>query len=150
MSDANNGLRHSALMMRIAGWAIVLFPVLVFVYPPGILWGSLPAGFPLCGPDHPPSPYDGLHPYVFMIVALYLAWGILMIRGATDPRANAALFDYGFLANLFHAVLMAPMALLYPNEHAHLWTDVPALLILAAACWYWHPNRAVPRTLSAT
>jgi hypothetical protein len=72
-----------------------------------------------------------------------------MIRGATDPRANAALFDYGFLANLFHAVLMAPMALLYPNEHAHLWTDVPALLILAAACWYWHPNRVVPRTLSA-
>jgi hypothetical protein len=150
MSDANNALRRSALMMRIAGWAIIIFPVLVFVYPPGIVWGSLPAGFPLCGPDHPPSPYDGLHPYVFMIVALYIAWGILMIRGAKDPRANAALFDYGILANLLHAGLMAPQALLYPNELAHLWTDVPALLGLSAACWYWHPKSVAPQTLTAS
>jgi hypothetical protein len=52
MSDANNALRHSALMMRIAGWAIIIFPVLVFVYPPGIVWGSLPAGS-LGGPGPP-------------------------------------------------------------------------------------------------
>ena len=41
-----------------------------------------------------PSPYDGVHPYVLMIVAIYYAWAILMIRGAKDPRANAALFDF--------------------------------------------------------
>ena len=99
MNDSEKALRQSATMMRIVGWATIIFPLLVFVYPPGILWGSHPE-FPHIGPPHPESPYDGLHPYVFMIVALYIAWAILMIRGAKDPRANAALFDYGILANL--------------------------------------------------
>ena len=28
-----------------------------------------------------------------------------------------------------------------PNEHAHLWADIPLLLRLSAVMWYWHPNR---------
>jgi hypothetical protein len=84
-----------------------------------------------------------------MIVVLYYAWAFLMIRGAKDPRANAALFDFGILANLLHGGLMIPQAFLYPEEIAHLWADVPVLLALSAACWYWHPNRVAPETLNA-
>jgi hypothetical protein len=146
-----NHLQQSALMMKITGWGLIIGLALAgIIYPPGFMWGSHPAVFPFICWQHPPSPYDGLHPYLFMIGVLYIAWAVLMIRGAKDPGANAALFDYGILANLFHAVLMAPLALVYPNEHAHLWADVPALLILVAACWYWHPNRAAPPALSAT
>lgn len=43
---------------------------------------------------------------------------------------------------------MIPQALLYPDEIAHLWADVPALLALSAACWYWHPNWVAPETHS--
>jgi hypothetical protein len=151
MSDANNVFRHSALMMKITGRSIIIGPALaLIIYPPGFMWGSQPAIFPFICWQHPESPYDGLHPYVFMIGALYLAWAILMIRGAKDPKAKAALFDYGILANLLHAGVMVPQALLYPNEHAHLWTDVPLLLALSAACWYWHPNRVGPQTLTAS
>ena len=133
--------------MKITGWGLIVGMGLVpFFYAPGFLWGMLPLGFPLCGPPHPPSPYDGLHPYVFMIGVLYLAWAILMIRGAKDPRANVALFDWGILANLLHAALMIPMAFIYPNEHAHMWADVPGLLALSAACWYWRPNPFAPAT----
>jgi hypothetical protein len=84
-----------------------------------------------------------------MIIALYMAWGILMVRGAKDPKANAALFDYGILANLFHAVLMIPMAFIYPNEHAHLWADIPVLLAVCLILWVYHPNRVAPETARA-
>jgi hypothetical protein len=76
-----------------------------------------------------------------MLVALYAAWAILLIRGARDPRANAALFDWGILANLLHGLLMIPQAFLYPNEHAHLWADIPLCFALVAVMWIWHPNR---------
>jgi hypothetical protein len=132
--------------MKVLGWGLIGFMVVgAFLYPPGILWGEH-VPYPHLGPPHPESPYNGLHPYVFMILSLYLAWAILLIRGAKDPKANAALFDWGILANLLHALLMLGQALYYPNEHAHLWADVPALLVVSAVCWIWHPNRVAPKT----
>ncbi len=134
-------LRKSALVMRVVGWILVPGLLLAFVlYAPGFSWGTLPEGMRV-GPAHPLSPYDGLHPYVFMLIALYAAWSILLIRGARDPRANAALFDYGILANLLHGLVMIPQAFLYPNEHAHLWADIPVTFVLVAVMWIWHPNR---------
>jgi hypothetical protein len=94
---------------------------------------------------HPESPLHGLHPYLFMIIVLYMAWGILMVRGAKNPKANVALFDYGILANLLHALLMIPQAFIYPNEHAHLWADIPLLLAVSAILWIYHPNRVAPQ-----
>ena len=84
-----------------------------------------------------------------MIAVLYLAWAILMIRGARDPKANAALFDFGILANLLHALLMIPQAFIYPNEHAHMWADVPMLLAVCLILWIYHPNRVAPRNVDA-
>ncbi len=134
-------LRKSALVMRLVGWILIPGLILGFVlYAPGFAWGTLPEGLQL-GPVHPPSHYDGLHPYVYMLVALYVAWAILLIRGARDPRANAALFDWGILANLLHGLVMIPQAFFYPNEHAHLWTDIPLTIVLCAVMWIWHPNR---------
>jgi hypothetical protein len=140
MSNSNKGLQQSALVMRILGWAMIGLPLALPLYPPGFLWGSHPVDFPALV-AHPESPLHGLHPYLFMIIVLYLAWGILMVRGAKDPKANAALFDYGILANLLHAVLMIPMAFIYPNEHAHLWADIPVLLGVCVILWIYHPNR---------
>jgi hypothetical protein len=142
MDSTNKGLRRSALVMKLLGWGLIVgLAAAPFVYAPGFVWGVLPAGFPHIGPAHPESPYEGLHPYVFMIAALYLAWAILLIRGSRDPKANAALFDWGILANLLHGLLMLGQAFYYPNEHAHLWADVPGVLALSAVCWIWHPNR---------
>ena len=62
-----------------------------------------------------------------MLGALYVAYGILMIRGARDPKANAALFDFGILSSVLHAAVMIPQAFYYPNEHAHMWADIPVL-----------------------
>ena len=137
----NNRLNQSALVMRVVGWGIVVgLPVAVLGYPPGFMWGSHPANFPAMVP-HPESPLDGLHPYLFMILSLYLGWAILLVRGARNPVAAASLFDWGIFANGLHAVLMVYQAFVYPNEHAHLWADIPLQLAIGAVLWYWHPNR---------
>jgi hypothetical protein len=143
LSEANKHLRTSALVMRVVGWGLIVGgPILLIAYPPGMFWGEVPAGFPLLGPPHPMSPHNGMHPYLSMIFVLYVAWAILLIRGAKDPKAAASLFDWGILANLLHGGLMLVQAFIEPNEHAHLWTDVPLLFALSAVMWWWHPNRA--------
>lgn len=150
MNNVNKGLQQSALVMKILGWGLIISLALAaFLYSPGFLWGSLPAWFPQIGPAHPPSPYDALHPYILMIAALYLAWAILLIRGANDPKANAALFDYGILANLLHGLVMIPQAYFYPNERAHFWADIPLLFAVCMILWIWHPNRLAPETSRA-
>ena len=141
VDDQDTRLQRSALAMRVVGWSLIVgLPLAVVLYAPGFAWGTLPEGLTL-GPAHPPSPYDGLHPYLFMLGALYAAWAILLIRGASDPRTNAALFDWGILANLLHGLVMIPQAFFYPNEHAHLWADIPLVFVLVAVMWIWHPNR---------
>jgi hypothetical protein len=146
ITNITKGLQQSALVMKALGWAMVGLSLGVPIYPPGFMWGSHPAEFPTLVP-HPESPYDGLPPYLFMIVAVYMAWGILLIRGSKDPKANAALFDFGILANLLHGLVMLVQAFIYPNEHAHLWADVPLAFAISAICWIYHPNRLAPETL---
>jgi hypothetical protein len=142
MSDHEEHLRRSANLMRILGWLLVVGLILMaFIYPPGFIWGTEPEGFPRIGPPHPPSPYQGLHPYFYMVLALYVAYGILLIRGAKDPRRNVALFDFGILSSVLHALVMIPQSFYYPNEHAHMWGDVPLLLAMAVVLWVWYPGR---------
>ena len=143
-------LEQSALVMRILGWGLIVGSTGASIYPAGFLWGTNPTVFPFICWQHPKSPYDGLHPYLLMLAATYLAWAILMIRGAKDPRSNGALFDYGILANVLHGLVMIPQAFIYPNEHAHLWADIPMLFVISAILWIWHPNRAAPATSRAS
>ena len=142
MSKPDYDLRASARVMKVIGWVTILGgPIMTLAYAPGFFWGELPHDFPLLGPAHPPSPLHGAHPYLFMIFALYLAWAILLVRGAKDPRAAASLFDWGILANVMHGSLMVYQAFAYPNEHAHMWGDIPLLFAVSGVMWYWHPNR---------
>jgi hypothetical protein len=126
-------LAGSATMMRALGWLTLLVLPLGFVlYPAGFLWGT-DAG----SPHHPP-----LSPYLFMLMAMYAAWAILMIRGARDPLAQRGIVDYGILANGLHGAVMLVQAFAYPHEIQHLWADVPLLFVLCGVLWVWHPARA--------
>lgn len=135
-------LKASALVMRLIGWTCLVLGLVALVYPPGFFWGILPHGMPHIGPAHPASPYDGLHPYFFMLLALYAGLGICLVRGARDPKRNVALFDFGIVGNLLHGLVMVPQSFIYPNEHAHMWADIPAVFLIVWMLWRWHPDRA--------
>ncbi len=88
-NNSDKWLQQSALVMRIIGWFLCIGLVaMLFIYPPGFLWGAHPEGFPHIGPAHPTSPHEALHPYLYMLAAMYVALGILLIRGARDPRGQ--------------------------------------------------------------
>lgn len=124
-------------MMRAIGWGTLLvLPLGFVVYPAGFLWGTHEAA-----PHGPP-----LSPYLFMLIAMYAAWGILMIRGARDPLAHRDIVDYGILANALHGLVMLVQSFVLPHEIQHLWADVPLLFALCAALWIWHPARAAERS----
>jgi hypothetical protein len=145
MPSPEQDLAKATLAMRVVGWlCLVGLPAAAVLYPPGILWGSVPLDYcwPSIGPDHPPSPYHGLHPYFFMIAAMYVSYGFLMVRGARDPKRNVALFDYGIVANIVHGGIMIPQAFVYPNEHAHMWADIPFAFAVVVILWIWHPDRS--------
>ena len=117
--ESTVALETSARMMRVVGWSVlVVLPIVILVYPPGFLWGTHPQS-----PYHPP-----LSPYFFMLAAMYVAWAILMIRGARDPLAHRSIVDYGILANALHGLVMLAQFFVYPHELQHLMGDVPALL----------------------
>ena len=144
MLNPENHLKNATRVMRLVGWLCFAgLPLFALLYPPGVLWGEVHPdhGFPSIGPAHPPSPHDGLHPYFYMVAAMYVSYGFLMIIGARKPQRNVALFDYGIAANLLHGGIMIPMAFYYPNEHAHMWFDIPFAFLVAALCYVWHPDR---------
>ena len=144
MQDPEQNLRNASRVMQVVGWlCLVGLPLSALIYPPGILWGSV--GFDVCfpniGPDHPPSPYNGLHPYFYMVAAMYVSYGFLMVKGARNPLRNVALFDYGIVSSIVHSGIMIPMAFYYPNEHAHLWADIPFAFALVVMLLKWHPKK---------
>ncbi len=120
-------LRRTRLAMRIVGWSMFPLPLVMLAFPAGFLWGTHHGA--------------GWHPYVFMLTALYWAWGILMVRGARDPVANKALLDWGILSSILHAAVMTVQALWLEHETAHLVADIPLLGGIAVVLWLVHPAR---------
>jgi hypothetical protein len=144
MTIQDKHLENATRAMRVVGWLCLAgLPAAAVLYAPGILWGSVPLDYcwPTIGPAHPPSPYNGLHPYFFMVAAMYVSYGFLMVRGARDPQRNVALFDYGIVSSIIHGGIMIPQAFIYPNEHAHLWADIPFAFSLVVILWMWYPDR---------
>jgi hypothetical protein len=68
-----------------------------------------------------------------MIIGVYATLGIFLIRAAKDPAANASLIWFVVVSSVVHALIMAYEAVRNPMMAGHLYGDVPALLIIAAA-----------------
>ena len=60
MTNYEKHLQQSAILMRILGWLLALgLLALLFVYPPGFLWGAHPEGFPFIGTGSSPVALPG-------------------------------------------------------------------------------------------
>ena len=104
------------LMLLVTGAAFFL------IYPMSILW---PSGWSW----HEANP--AANNYFLMIVGVYATLGLFLVRAAKDPLAHASLIWFTVWSSVVHALVMALEALATPGQHAHLYGDVPALLLVA-------------------
>jgi hypothetical protein len=125
-------VHSTALIMRVIGWCFIpLLFALLLLYPDGFAWGI--------------ERDTQYHPYLWMMLMLYLAWCYLLIREASNPSGAGLLFDFGIIANCLHGLLMIVQTIMmWKHEMPHLWADIPLLFVLVLALWLYHPNKIQP------
>ncbi len=101
--------------------SLVIFGLIMIVgiYPLMIVW---PSGWRW-------MPYQ--QSYEQMIIVIYITLGIFLIRAAKNPLNNLSLIWFTVWSSIAHGGVMLIQALVYANEHAHLYGDVAALFIIA-------------------
>jgi len=108
---------------RLLRIALVVFGVLMLlVYPLAVVW---PSGWIW---NHG-APHESQ--YFMMIVGIYATLGVFLINAARNPAANVSLIWFTVWSSVVHAAIMAVQS--FGHGHmAHLWGDVPALVLIAA------------------
>lgn len=114
------------IALRVVGASLFALPLAFVLFPAEFRWA----------PHHPP--------YERMIVAIYVALGICMWRAARDPRRHVLLIDFVILSSVLHGAAMTYDAIVQPNEHPHLWGDVPLLFVVAAFFYWLRPSEPEP------
>jgi hypothetical protein len=79
-----------------------------------------------------------------MIIAIYVALGVCLVRAAFDPQRHVLLIDFTILSSILHGGVMTYDAFVQEHELTHLVGDVPALFILAGVLIWLHPRRWRP------
>lgn len=75
----------------------------------------------------------GASHYLPMILGVYATLGVFLMLASRDPLANRSLIWFTVWSSVVHAGIMAAAALQDPAAIGHLWGDVGALLLVAAA-----------------
>jgi hypothetical protein len=81
--------------------------------------------------------------YLQMILGVYATLGMFLLIASRKPLANLSLIWFTVWSSVVHAVIMAAQALANPEHIAHLWGDVPALLLVAAVLAFLTPRGAL-------
>ena len=101
---------------------------LVGVYPLTIVW---PSGW---------SWHTGQSEYLQMILGVYATLGVFLLIASRDPLAHRSLIWFTVWSSLVHGGIMAAQALANPQHIGHLWGDVLALIVVAAALAFLTPR----------
>jgi hypothetical protein len=117
-----------AALMAVGVIFIVGIYGLVMIWPSGWSWHS---GQSL----HLPH-------YLQMILGVYATLGIFLLIASRNPLAHLSLIWFTVWSSVVHAGIMAAQALANPQHIAHLWGDVPALLVVAALLAFLTPRGA--------
>ena len=70
--------------------------------------------------------------YLQMIIGVYATLGFFLLTASRDPLKHLSLVWFTVWSSVVHAGIMAAQAIANPEHVAHLWGDVPALLVVAA------------------
>ena len=82
--------------------------------------------------------------YLQMILGVYATLGIFLLFASRKPLAHLSLIWFTVWSTVVHAAVMAAQAIASPEQIAHLWGDVPVLLLVAAVLAFLTPRGAAP------
>lgn len=115
MRDADRS-RYLRIALRVVG---VIF--VVGVYPLTIVW---PSGW---------AWHVGQSEYLQMILGVYATLGVFLILASRNPLEHRSLIWFAVWSSIVHGGIMAVQSIAHPQHIAHLWGDVLALFVVAAA-----------------
>lgn len=115
MTD-NARLAYLKIALRLVG---LIF--LVGIYPLTIVW---PSGW---------SWHTGQSEYLQMILGIYATLGVFLIIASRNPLAHRSLISFTVWSSIVHGAIMGVQSLANTQHIGHLWGDVLALFVVAAA-----------------
>ena len=101
---------------------------LVGIYPLTIIW---PSGW---------AWHTGQSDYLQMILGIYATLGVFLIVASRNPLAHRSLIWFTVWSSVVHGGIMAVQSVANPEHIGHLWGDVLALLVVAAALAFLMPR----------
>jgi len=75
----------------------------------------------------------GRSEYLEMILGIYVTLGVFLVIASRNPLAHRDIIWFTVWSSVVHGGIMAAQSLAKPEHMGHLWGDVPALLVVAAA-----------------
>jgi len=136
MSEADRIKYLRALLITVGVTFIVGIYALVIVWPSGWSW-------------HLGHSYNVPH-YLQMILGVYATLGVFLLMASRNPLEHLSLIWFTVWSSVVHAGIMAAQALANSEHMAHLWGDVPALLVIAAVLAFFTPKGAAVTTAHNT
>ena len=134
MIEANR-VKYLRVALMVVGVAFTFgLYSLIIIWPSGWAWHS--------GPSH------SLPHYLQMMLGVYATLGVFLLIASRNPLANLSLIWFTVWSSVVHAAIMAVQALTNPDQIAHLWGDVPALLVFAAVLAFLTPRGTVAIALA--
>jgi hypothetical protein len=122
MDDASR-LKYLSLALKVIGVTMV-----AGIYPLTILW---PSGW---------AWHTGQSHYLQMIIAIYATLGVFLLLAARNPARHLSLISFAIWSSLAHGATMAVQSVTSPEHFGHLYGDVPALFLIAAALGWLSPQ----------
>jgi hypothetical protein len=126
---APDGTKYLRIALLLVG-LIFIFGI----YPLTILW---PSGWSW----HT----SGRSDYLEMILGIYVTLGVFLIVASRNPLANLSLIWFTVWSSVVHGGIMAVQSLVNTEHMGHLWGDVLALFLVAAALAILTPRGAAAR-----
>jgi hypothetical protein len=84
-----------------------------------------------------------------MLEGVYFVWGIFFFLAARNPLRFLSFIDFTIWANAVHGIIMVVQALMMPQFHYKMFTDVAYCLVLAVGLWMLRPKGAELATATA-
>jgi hypothetical protein len=87
--------------------------------------------------------WDDLPGHVaMMLAAIYLTWAVFLLMAARQPADYTSFLNFTMWANLVHGLVMVPGSFEH-GYHGTFLTDIPWILLLAAAIFLLRPRATV-------